>query len=462
MADSPIRRGHWGSRLGFVLAAAGSAVGLGNIWKFPYIAGHNGGGWFVLIYLACIITVGLPIMMAEILIGRSTQRSPVGAFKALAGRGSPWRFVGWLGVLSGFVILSFYSVVAGWSLHYAFLSLTGAFTGLEAEAITEMFGALYVNSTLNLVWHGVIMVLVVGIVIGGVHKGLERWNQILMPALVLMLLALLIKATTLGGFHEALTFVFAPNAENLTRAGVLEALGHSFFTLSLGMGAILTYGSYLERDADIVGASVAICVFDTLIALMACMILFPITFTYGMDPAGGPGLVFQNLPVAFSQMPGGHLWGTVFFTLLVLAALTSAVSLLEVTVSYFIDEHDWRRLPATLFCAATIFLFGVPSALSGGTKTFGESFAHATRILGFEEGKNWFDFFDYLASNWMLPLGGLFIALFVAWRIDPETRSHAFKSGSRWHFLYLGWLQLLRYLVPVAVVLVFLHLVGVY
>jgi NSS family neurotransmitter:Na+ symporter len=277
-----------------------------------------------------------------------------------------------------------------------------------------------------------------------------------------MLLALLGKAMTLDGFSEALTFVFSPNAENLTRAGILEALGHSFFTLSLGMGAILTYGSYLDRDADIVGASFAICIFDTLIALMACMILFPITFTYGMDPAGGPGLVFQNLPVAFAQMPGGMLWSTMFFTLLVFAAVTSAVSLLEVAVSYFIDEHNWNRAAATLACGATIFLFGIPSALSGGTSLFGDQFARFTRVFGFHQGKNWFDFFDYLSSNWMLPLGGLFIALFVAWRIDPDIRAHAFQSGSRWHFLYVGWLQLLRYLVPVAVILVFLHLIGLF
>ena len=454
-------RGHWASKLGFVLAAAGSAVGLGNIWKFPYIAGHNGGGWFVLIYLLCIVTVGLPIMMAEILIGRSSQRSPVGAFKALAGPRSGWRLVGGLGVAAGFVILSFYSVVAGWALHYIRLSLQGAFAGLAPEAIPGVFGGLYASPGWNLTWHAVIMALVVGIVIGGVHKGLERWNEILMPALFLMLLVLLVKAMTLGGFRQALSFVFAPNAENLTRAGVLEALGHSFFTLSLGMGAMLTYGSYLERDADIVGASFAICFFDTLIALMACMILFPITFTYGMDPAGGPGLVFQNLPVAFAQMPGGMLWSTLFFVLLTLAALTSAVSLLEVAVSYFIDEHHWGRRAATAFCGVIVFLFGVPSALSGGSAMFGERFAGLTRLLGFREGKNWFDFFDYLSSNWMLPLGGLFIALFVAWRIDADTRAHAFKSGSRWHFLYLAWLQLLRYLVPVAVLAVFLHLVGV-
>jgi len=454
-------RGHWTSRMGFILAAAGSAVGLGNIWKFPYIAGENGGGLFVLVYLGCIALVGLPIMIAEILVGRSSQKSPVGAFKHLAGPKSSWRIVGWMGVLSGVIILSFYSVVAGWALHYIVLSVKGAFMGRDAEAIGAIFGELYSNPGLNVFWQGIFMGLTVAIVISGVHKGLERWNDILMPSLLVMLIVLLIRAATLEGFKEAIHFVFAPNAENLTRAGVLEALGHSFFTLSLGMGAILTYGSYLDKDVDIVGATFAICFFDTVIALMACLILFPITFTYGMDPGAGPGLVFQNLPVAFSQMPFGMFWAAVFFTLLVFAALTSAISLLEVAVSYFIDEQKWERKRATVVCGGAIFILGIPSALSGGTELFGGTFAGWTKHLGFHEGKNWFDFSDYLSSNWMLPLGGLFIAIFAAWRINATIRADAFKTGSRWHFFFTGWLRLLRYLVPLAVVLVFLHLLGV-
>ena len=453
-------RAHWGSKFGFVLAAAGSAIGLGTIWKFPYIAGENGGGLFVLIYLGCILLVGLPIMMAEILIGRGAQRSPVGAFKALSSPRSPWIGIGWLGVLAAFVILSYYSVVAGWAIHYVWLSVRGAFRGLDAEQVGGLFTALYTHPGSNLLWHTVFMTLTMGIVVCGIHKGVERWSEILMPILFLMLLVMLGKAYTMDGFGRALRFVFWPNAERLTRAGVLEALGHSFFTLSLGMGVMITYGSYLHRRECVVTSSLLIAGFDTLIALMACLILFPITFTFDMQPEKSVGLVFINLPIAFSQMPGGHLWSVLFFVLLTFAALTSAISILEVTVSYFIDEWQWSRRVATVVCGLLILGFGVPSALSGGTALFGKQFQSFTTVFGFAEGKNWFDFFDYLASNWMLPLGGLGIALFMAWRVSDASRAEAFQSGTRLGRLYWGWLQLLRYLVPLAVLAVFLHAVG--
>lgn len=457
------QRAQWGSRLGFVLAAAGSAVGLGNIWKFPYITGANGGGWFVLIYLLCIALVGLPIMMAEIFIGRSAQRSPVGAFRALSKPRSPWMGIGWLGVAAGFVILSYYSVVAGWAMHYTWLSVTNSLKGHSAEEINAMFGSLYASPGANLFWHTLFMVLTMAIVIGGIQKGLERWSRILMPVLFIMLLVLLVQAMRMAEFKRALEFVFAPNADNLTRAGVLEALGHAFFTLSLGMGAMITYGSYLKRNDDLVATSVMVGVLDTLIALIACMVLFPITFSYGMEPSKTVGLVFINMPLAFAQMPGGAIWATLFFLLLVFAALTSGISLLEVTVSYFIDERGWSRTLATFVCGTAILLLGVPSALSGGTAMFGENFMSFTSHLGLAEGKgmNWFDFFDYLASNWMLPLGGLGIATFVAWRVGGHAREQGFKTGTAFGKMYWGWVFLLRFVVPIGVILVFLHAVGV-
>ncbi|NNF45053.1 MAG: sodium-dependent transporter [Phycisphaerales bacterium] len=455
-------RAHWGSRLGFILAAAGSAVGLGNIWKFPYITGENGGGWFVLIYLICIALVGLPIMMAEIFIGRTTQLAPVGAFRALSRRGSPWVLTGWLGVVVAFVVLSYYSVVAGWAMHYTWLSITNAFAAHDQAAINELFGNVYVSPTVNLGWHVAFMAITIAIVLGGVQKGLERWVRILMPALFVLMLVMLGRAVTMEGFGRAVEFTFAPNAENLTAAGVLEALGHAFFTLSLGMGAMITYGSYLRRDDDLVATSVTVGVLDTVIALMACLILFPITFTFGMQEERTVGLIFMNMPLAFSQMPGGALWGVLFFALLTFAALTSGISLLEVAASYFIDERGWTRRRAALTCGIAILLLGIPSALSGGTRLFGEQFQSLTSNLGVNDGAgfNWFDFFDYLASNWMLPLGGLFIALFVAWRVGGAAREAGFKTGTRFGGLYWGWIQLLRYVVPIAVILVFLNAIG--
>ena len=283
-------RAHWGSRLGFVLAAAGSAVGLGNIWKFPYITGENGGGIFVLIYLVCIALVGLPIMMAEIFIGRTAQRAPVGAFRHLSRPGSPWILAGGLGVATAFVILSFYSVVAGWAMHYVYLSITGTFNGMAADDVGARFGAVFADSRLNVFWHLIFMILTIAIVIGGIRRGVERWAKILMPALALMMLALLAQAMTMDGFGRAASFVFAPNPENFEWGpSVLEALGHAFFTLSLGMGAMITYGSYLRQDDDLVTTSVTVGVLDTVIALVACLVLFPIIFTYDMDAGEGSG-----------------------------------------------------------------------------------------------------------------------------------------------------------------------------
>ncbi len=463
-------RAQWGSKFGFILAAAGSAVGLGNIWKFPYITGENGGGWFVLIYLICIAAVGLPIMIAEIFIGRTARNSPVGAFRTLSTPGSPWLGVGWLGVVTAFVILSYYSVVAGWSMHYVWLSLRGVLAQVPVDQVAGLFSSgdaahpgLYESPWTNLFWHLLFMAMTIGIVIGGVQHGVERWSRILMPALFLIMLALLVQAALTPGFGQALDFVFGPHTEKLTPASVLEALGHSFFTLSLGMGAMITYGSYLTQEDDLVTTAITVSVLDTLIALMACMVLFPVIFSYGMEPAAGPGLVFVSLPIAFAQMPAGMLWATVFFVLLTFAALTSAISLLEVAVSYFIDERGWARRRATWTCGIAILLAGIPSALSGGTRLFGADVQAATARLGLRGGAglNWFDTLDYLASNWMLPLGGLGIALFVAWRVGGRAREEGFRAGTRYARLYWGWVWLLRYLVPIGMSVVFLHAIGV-
>ncbi len=458
----PPHREHWSGRLGFIMAAAGSAIGLGNIWKFPYITGVNGGGLFVLIYLVCILFVALPIMVAEILIGRTAQKSPVAAFRTLDGPRTPWQGIGWMGVAAAFVILSYYSVVAGWTLHYSWLALNQDFAKLDPKAVKALFGAVYADPGINLFWHGLFMFMTVSIVVAGVHRGVERWSRVLMPMLFFMIIALVLRASGSDGFERGLEFVFSPHAENLTRAGVLEALGHSFFTLSLGMGAMLTYGSYLRTDEDIVFTSLAVGGLDTLISLLACMVIFPIIFTAGLKPGVGPGLVFVSLPIAFGGMPGGSLWALVFFVLLALAALTSAISLLEVAVSHFVDLHGWTRRRATVVIGTLIFLLGIPSALSGGTALFGTDIQQLTaHLFGAGHGKNWFDLFDYLASNWMLPLGGLGIAVFVAWRMGDEARRQAFTTGSRFARAYWLWVWLLRYIVPVGVVAVFLHAVDV-
>ena len=444
-------RANWGSRFGFILAAAGSAVGLGNIWKFPYITGENGGGLFVLIYLACIAVVGLPIMMAEVIVGRSAQRSPVGAFERLAGAKSMWRLVGWMGVATGFIILSFYSVVAGWSLHYLFLSITDAFSGLDAEAIGGIFGQVYGSASLNLMWHVIFMSITISIVMAGVGRGIEAAAKILMPALFLLMLYLLVQAAFLPGFSKAFEFVFYPHADKLTPAGVLEALGHSFFTLSLGMGAMMTYGSYLDRNEDAVQSSAMIAGLDTTVALLACMILFPITFSFNMEAEQGPGLVFASIPIALSQTTGGQVLLIVFFFMLFFAALSSAISLLEVVTSTAIEQFDWPRPRATLITGLTIGLLGVPCALSGVKgSAFNEAWAGVF-------GKNFFDTFDYLSSSWLLPLGGLMISIYVGWLMPDHLRREEFTRGSRWAKQYDTWLLFLRYVAPLGISTLFLY-----
>ncbi|MFO7562185.1 MAG: sodium-dependent transporter [Enhygromyxa sp.] len=449
----PERRGEWGSRLGFILAAAGSAVGLGNIWKFPYITGQNGGGIFVILYLVCIALVGLPIMIAEVMLGRMTQRSPVGAFRKLAGEKSAWQGVGWIGVLAGFVILSYYSVVAGWALEYTVLAVRGEISGGSPSALAERFGQVAGNGTAAISWHVAFMALTIAIVISGVQKGVEMASRVLMPLLFLLLIVLLNYSISLDGFAEGFSFVFGFHTEQLGPGSVLEALGHSFFTLSVGMGAMLTYGSYLKKDDDIVAASVAISLLDTLVALLACLILFPITFTHGMEPAAGPSLVFQNIPIALSQLPGSTIWAVMFFLLLVFAAVTSAISLLEVASSYFIDELGWSRSLAVPVTGGIIILLGIPSALAASSHVFGEGMEEAI-------GRNWFDLFDYVSSNWMLPLCGLGISVFAAWRVGEAARRVQFEAGSslgRIETVYVVWLQVLRWVVPIAIALVMLH-----
>ena len=451
-------RAHWGSRTGFILAAAGSAVGLGNIWKFPYITGENGGGLFVLVYLVCIAAVGIPILLAEVILGKSTQSSTVPAFRKHSGPGSPWMAFGWMGVIAAFVLLSYYAVIAGWTMQYAVAAIRGGFAGMSNTDVQAYFGEVASNPTSNVLWMLVFMAITIGIVAGGVKRGIETASKIMIPALGIMLIVLAIRAALVGeGFDKAVDFVFGFHAEELSAGGVLEALGHAFFTLSIGMGAMVAYGSYLHRKDDAITTGIIIGGLDTVIALVACLVLFPITFASGFDPAAGPGLVFQNMPIALMDLPGGTAWATIFFVLLFFAALTSAISLLEVAASYFIDEKGVSRRAATIGCGIAIILFALPSALSNGSAlggVFNQGVADIT-------GKNWFDSADWLVSNLMLPIGGLGVALFMGWKVTEKARHEGFMEGARLRNLYVVWLLLLRWVAPAAVLLVFLQAIGV-
>lgn len=437
MSETPDARGQWSSGLSFVLAAAGSAIGLGNLWKFPYVTGRNGGGAFILIYIGCVAFIGVPILLAEFFIGRRTKRNPVGAFHSLR-PGTPWVLVGWLGVASGFVILSYYGVVAGWVLDYVLLSLRNSFEGRTPDEIFAIFAALEGSLPRQVFWQAAFMLLTIGIVGAGVQRGIERGNQIMMPLLGLFLVGLFVYASTTPGAAAGYDFMLRARWHQVTPETFLDAMGQAFFSLSLGMGAMITYGSYLGRDTNLFRSAWYVAASDTIIALVAGLVIFPLVFAFGLEPSAGPGLLFRTLPVAFAQLPASWLVASLFFLLLAFAALSSAISLLEVVVAYFIDERGWARRRAAIVLGGVIFLLGVPSAM-------GESF------LGFMDG---------LASNYLLPIGGLLTAVFAGWVLSDQERRGEFSDRPVWRLVFRGWSFLLRYVSPVAVAVVFLQQAG--
>ena len=399
-------REQWGSKLGFILAASGSAVGLGNIWKYPHMAGENGGGAFTIVYLICILIVGLPIVIAEFVIGRKTQLSPVGAFETVAPK-SNWKWVGMLGVASAFVILSFYGVVGGWTLKYTLISLTGGFSQLAGDPETSgtLFDSFIKGALAPILWQIVFMGFTIFVIVQGVKGGIEKWTKIMMPAILVILVILMIRGLTLPNGMQALDFLFKPKFEDLTASSIVLALGHSFFTLSLGMGTMITYGSYLRKDQNLLSSALWIIFLDTLIAMMAGVAIFATVFAMGADPGAGPGLIFVVLPTIFPKIVGGAIWGTLFFFLLFMAALTSAISILEVITAYFIDEKGWGREKATIIFGSVVTVVGAFCSLSMG----------AFNITSFMD-ISFFDVLDYLSSKYLLPIGGMLTALFVLYR----------------------------------------------
>ena len=445
MQSKQSMHGSWANRWIFILAATGSAVGLGNIWKFPYITGENGGGAFVLVYLVCILLVGIPIMMGEILVGRRARQSPINAVRETAveaGRDPRWSLIGWLGVLAGYIIFSFYSVVAGWVLHYIAGMGTGQFVDIGSDLAGKKFESLLASPDQMLIWHTVFVLMVVVVVAGGVNKGLERATKIMMPALFLLLLVLLGYSLNSGSFAEGWSFLFSFNPDALTWDAVLVALGHSFFTLSLGMGAIMAYGSYMGKK-DSIGATVlTIGVLDTVVALVAGLAIFPIVFANQLDPGAGPGLMFITLPVAFGQMPGGQVFGFLFFLLVGVAAWTSAISLLEPATAWVVERFGFKRLHAAALLGFIIWLMGIASLLS---------FNHWADIKIFSMGI--FDFLDFITANIMLPLSGLLIAVYAGWVLTQKMTRDELALGSSG--AYSAWQFTIRFIAPVAVAVIF-------
>ncbi len=444
--------GQWSSRLIFVLAATGSAVGLGNIWKFPYITGLNGGGAFVLVYLLCIGVIGVPIMMAEVLLGRRGRRSPINTMLELAreaGASPRWAWLGWVGVVAGVLIMSYYSVIAGWAVAYVRDAAAGTFVGFDGNSAGGHFGAMVASPGTLAFWHSIFSIMTVLVVARGVRSGLEQAVKILMPALFMLLVLLLGYAINTGYFTDGLHFLFSPDFSKLTPEGVLTALGHAFFTLSLGMGAIMVYGSYMPRKASIAKTTLAIAAMDTVVALVAGMVIFPIVFANGLEPSAGPGLVFVSLPIAFGEMPGGLLFGTLFFVLLTFAAWTSAISLIEPAVAFLVENRGMRRATAAIAVGMFCWILGMVTVMSFSSWSFSFEFAGTTKSDGM------FDVLDILTSTFMLPLGGMAIAVFAGWVMLRGDAVDELGMGEGLGFRL--WYLVVRYVSPVAVAILILN-----
>ncbi|MCG8619675.1 MAG: sodium-dependent transporter [Desulfobacterales bacterium] len=440
------QRDSFTGKYGFIAAAAGSAIGLGNIWKFPYITGVYGGSAFIIVYLICILLIGMPVMLSEITVGRRAQKGVFGAYKNLA-PGTPWFFSGYMGIAAAFLILSFYGVVAGWTMEYVVKAVTGAFNGRTPDEIGAMFGGFIGQTAKPILWQIGFMSLTCFIVIAGIKNGIERYSKILMPVLLVILFFLCARSVTLDGASKGFEFLFKPDFTKLSAEAVLAALGHAFFSLSLGMGTLVTYGSYVKKNESLGPLAVHITAADTIIALLAGIAIFPAVFAFGIEPAAGPGLVFVTLPNVFQQMPLGSFFCVLFFFLLAIAALTSSISILEVVVTHLVEDFKVSRKTATIVTTLVITLFGIPCSLSFGVMS-------EFKILG----ANFFDNVDHIASNFLLPLGGLCISLFVGWKMARKDVEDELSNGGTVCTGYLNiFLFLANIVAPIAITAVFLH-----
>lgn len=428
-------RENWGSRFGFIMAAAGSAIGLGNIWRFPYLTGSNGGAAFLLIYLGIVIGFGLSLMLAEMVLGRTAQRNPVGAFRNLAG--GAWPLVGALGILTGFVILSFYIVVAGWTLAYIVFMAQGVLGSTDTLGFGTLFNNFVSSPVAPIGYAGLFMLLTALIVNGGISAGIERWNKILMPALFILLLILVVRSVTLPGAEEGIKFYLVPDFSKVTAATFRDAISQAFFSLSIGMGAMLTYGSYLKKDENLPSAALTVVLLDTSAAMLAGLMIIPAVFAAGLSPSAGPGLTFITLPAVFKAMPFGAFFGVLFFILLAIAALTSAVSILEPLVAWGVDEKKIPRRKLVWGASLVCFLISIPASLSFGLWS-GYTIA----------GKNFFDLLDFLSNSVLLQVGGILTAFFVGWRWAKPALSALSNEGSLHQPWAPLWIFVLRFLAP--------------
>ncbi|MDC1106423.1 sodium-dependent transporter [Prolixibacteraceae bacterium] len=443
-------RDGFSSRFGVIAAAAGSAIGLGNIWRFPYVLGENGGGAFFLVYMAFILMLGVPLMLTEMSIGRAGQRNPYGTFRLLAPK-TKWYLVGVMGVAVAFLILSFYSAVAGWTLQYLYDAVTNSFEGKSSSELSGMFDSFTSSAYAPSMWTLVFLVMTGSVVVAGIEKGIEKYTKVLMPLLFVIIIILDIRAVTLDGAGAGLKFLFQPDFSKLDSKAVLEALGQAFFSLSLGMGTIITYGSYIGKKENLISSATSVSLADTAIAVLAGVAIFPAVFAFGIQPDSGPGLVFITLPNVFQQMPGGYYFSVLFFFLLVIAALTSSISLLEVVVSYFTEELKISRAKATVISFISVGIFGVLCSLSSGPLKDVKIF-----------DKTVFGLFNYVSSNVLLPAAGFLIVLFAGWKWARKSVSdEVLGEGKAETPLFKMFMFIIKFIAPFAIALVFMNAVGI-
>lgn len=449
-------RPSWGSKIGFIFAVAGSAVGLANIWRFPYIVGQNGGAAFILVYLISLFLIGFPAFMSEMVIGRTTQTSPSGAFRQL-GKRPFWSWAGKMTILTGFLVSSFYSAVAGWILGYLVEAMMGHISNFQStEHVIQHHQNLMENPFWGVSFHFCFLLCCLGVLYLGVRRGIERGNKIMMPLLFVMLILLVLKGISMPNAMKGLSFLLTPDWTRLTPTTFLIALGQSFFTLSVGQGTMVTYGSYLSKKENLVQSCLPIVVMDTLISLLSAIAVFTIVFSVGIEPASGPGLIFHTLPWVFSQIPGGYFVAVLFFLLVVLAALTSEISAMEPTIAYLIDELGWRRSRAVLVTGLGAFLLGIPSALSSSVlKNY------------IFHGASFLDMIDFLCNGILIPLGGLFAVIIVGWIWGAKNAIEQLKVGAFDFFIKYRWVEsyfwfCFKYSAPILIIFVFLNAIGLF
>lgn len=439
----------FGSKIGVILATVGCAVGLGNIWRFPYMLGSNGGAAFLLIYILCILLLGFPVMITEFFIGRHTNRNAAGAFKELA-PGTRWSLIGYNGVLAAFLILGFYSVVAGWTLEYVLQAFNGSLSDKTATDFATDFSNFSTSILRPIIWTVTFIVLTHVIIMSGVKSGIERASKLMMPLLFLILIILCIRSVTLPNASEGLTFLFQPDFSKIDSSVILSAMGQAFFSLSIGMGCLITYASYFKKDTNLQTTALQVTLLDTLVAVLAGIMIFPAVFSFGITPTAGPELVFITLPNVFAQLPMGNIWSIIFFILLALAALTSTISMHEVATAYVHEEHQMSRGKAACLVSAGAIILGVLSSLSFGVlKDF---------TIG---GMIFFDFLDYLTAKIMLPLGGMLICIFAGTRIERKViKAELTNEGTIPFYFFNTYAFFMKYVAPIAIGIIFLNELG--